>query len=279
MKVLQAFRYIGGKSRLAPWIISYMPKHELYVEPMGGSGAVLLSKERSKWEIYNDIDGEICNFLLQVRDNYGKLQWKIERTPFSHQLYRQWREEFKSSHAPSDLLERAARWFFCMEASFRGKWGGGWFAHVGASQYMSHSQRLEDVAERLQGVGIDNLDYRTVVGKYDAEHTFFYFDPPYILEDGSNSDYFAAYQDRELFDHDALIELLIAKGIEGKWLLTYYEVDKVIKAYSMPGIYSVTREQIVSSSAMKGKPIKKRITILLANFPLEEVNNGNKHKC
>lgn len=269
-KVLQAFRYIGGKSRFAPWIISYMPKHELYVEPMGGSAAVLLSKPRTKWEVFNDIDEELCNFMMQVRDNYDKLAWKIIRTPFSHMLFRQWREEFKQHGQPSDPIERAARWFFCQEASFRGKWGGGWFAHVGAGQYRSHSERLEEISKRLQGVAIDSGDYRVIVGKFDAEHTLFYFDPPYILEDGSNSDYFASYQNRDLFDHEALAELLVAKGLEGRWLLTYYDVPRIRELYDLPGIYSVGREQTVSTSAVKGKPLMKRTTLLLANFPLEE---------
>lgn len=273
-KVLQAFRYIGGKSRLAPWIISYMPKHQLYVEPMGGSAAVLLSKPRSKWEIYNDIDREMCNFLMQVRDNYDKLQWKIERTPFSHLLYRQWRKEFKEQTSPDDPIERAARWFFTQEASFRGKWGGGWFAHIGAGQYISHSRRLEEIARRLQGVGIDSDDYRVIVGKFDAEHTLFYFDPPYLLEDGSNSDYFAAYQHRDRFDHAALSELLIGRGLEGKWMLTYYEVPIIKMMYDKPDIYSVSREQSVATSSVKGRPAMRRTTILLANFPLVEMSSG-----
>jgi DNA adenine methylase len=51
-------RYHGGKWRIAPWIISYIPAHKIYVELFGGEGSVLLRKPRSYAEPYNDLDGE-----------------------------------------------------------------------------------------------------------------------------------------------------------------------------------------------------------------------------
>jgi len=30
-----ALRYYGGKWKLAPWVISFFPKHRTYVEPIG----------------------------------------------------------------------------------------------------------------------------------------------------------------------------------------------------------------------------------------------------
>lgn len=273
-KVLQAFRYIGGKYRLAPLIISYMPKHKLYVEPMAGSAAVLLSKPRSHGEVYNDIDGEIVNFMMQIRDNFDPLFAKIINTPFARQLVAQWKREFMENNAPKDPIERAARWFSVQEASYVGVWGSGWLSYIGAARYLVHHRiRLREVAQRLQGVALECEDYRVTVGKYDSSKTLFYFDPPYLLEDGSNSDYFAPYLKRDRFSHVGLSELLIGQGLEGKWMLTYYDLPIIRQMYNAQGIYSITKEQTVSSSIVKDKPQRKRNTILLANFPLEEIGN------
>lgn len=68
-------RYLGGKNRIAPWIISFFPEHRFYVEPFGGSGAVLLNKQPAFLDVYNDLDDRVVNFLrcLKIRKRLSSL--------------------------------------------------------------------------------------------------------------------------------------------------------------------------------------------------------------
>jgi DNA adenine methylase len=61
-------RYHGGKWRLAPWIISMMPAHRVYVEPFGGAASVLLQKPVSKVEVLNDKYSRVVNVFRVLRD-------------------------------------------------------------------------------------------------------------------------------------------------------------------------------------------------------------------
>ena len=55
-KMKQLLKYPGAKSRLANWIVNNMPKHNVYLEPYGGSLSVLLNKPRCHIETVNDLD-------------------------------------------------------------------------------------------------------------------------------------------------------------------------------------------------------------------------------
>jgi DNA adenine methylase len=98
-----ALRYFGGKWRIAPWIISHFPPHCIYTEAYGGGASVLLRKPRAHAEIYNDLDGEISNVFLVLRDNGVELRRRLQFTPYS-------RIEFDLSYIPTtDPVEQARR--------------------------------------------------------------------------------------------------------------------------------------------------------------------------
>lgn len=96
-------RYHGGTWILAPWIISHFPAHRVYVEPFGGAASVLLRKERSYGEVYNDLDGEIVNLFRIVREQPRKLMRSLAWTPFSRDEYR---AAFDISAEPLEMARR-----------------------------------------------------------------------------------------------------------------------------------------------------------------------------
>ncbi len=60
--------YYGGKTTIAARIVRLMPGHGHYVEPFGGSLAVLLAKPPSRMETVNDIDRDLMTFWRVLRD-------------------------------------------------------------------------------------------------------------------------------------------------------------------------------------------------------------------
>src|SRR5271166_1742362 len=97
MRIPSPITWFGGKSRLAPRIIGYFPPHKTYVELFGGSAAVLLAKEPSPVEVFNDIDNQLFNLFRVLRDDraFRRLQRGIELTLYS-------RAEFDLAKQESD---------------------------------------------------------------------------------------------------------------------------------------------------------------------------------
>ena len=98
-------RYHGGKWLLAPWIIENFGPHRVYVEPFGGAASVLIRKEQSYAEIYNDLDKEVVGLfrVLQDRTHSAHLLEKLRGTPFA-------RTEFERAYeVTEDPVESARR--------------------------------------------------------------------------------------------------------------------------------------------------------------------------
>lgn len=181
-----ALRYHGGKWKLAPWIIEHIPTHKVYVEPFGGGASVLLRKERSYSEIYNDLDGEVVNFFRVVRDHGQALRKAIELTPFA-------REELKLAYeAAQEPIEQARRTLVrsimgFSSASASGQTSGfrSCSSRTGttpAHDWSSYSQHIDNLIERLRGVVIENKDAQALVKAHDSKDAVHYVDPPYTHE-------------------------------------------------------------------------------------------------
>src|SRR5690348_4377904 len=93
MKTRSPLIWFGGKSKVAHEIISRMPDHKVYAEPFGGAAHVIAQKPEAKTEVYNDIDGDLVNFLLVVREDPEKFIVAAESLPYSRQLYERWKSE------------------------------------------------------------------------------------------------------------------------------------------------------------------------------------------
>src|SRR5260370_21845968 len=108
MGKLIAFGWYGGKFSHLGWLLPLLPKTRHFCEPFAGSAAVLLNREPSPIETYNEIDGEVVNFFRVLRDQKEELIEAIGLTPFSRAEFEL---AFSQAETPVSDLERARRFF------------------------------------------------------------------------------------------------------------------------------------------------------------------------
>lgn len=186
-----ALRYHGGKFKLAKWITSHFPEHKVYVEPFGGGGSVLMQKKRSYAEVYNDKWDIVVNVFKVLRDpeSAKELERLIRLTPYS-------RTEFNETgdiHIAQikDPIEQARLTIFRSFAGFgsaatNAKYATGFRSNSNRSgttpahDWVNYPNHIQSFVERLQGVVIENKDYKSIIEQHDSSNTLFYLDPPYV---------------------------------------------------------------------------------------------------
>jgi len=237
---LSAFPYPGGKTIYCNEIIDRMPEHRRYVEPFGGSAAVLLNKPKSYIEVYNDLDDDVVQFFRVLREHREELEAWLENTPFSRSIYEDWVTEFYNGHCPDDPVARAGRWFYLRYTQFNGsldrrngfKTGG---KRNEARSFRGSIKDLQTVAGRFSEVTIECQSYKEVLDRYDHSNTLFYLDPPYY-NTGADRDHYRVGGD---FDHEQFVDEL--QNRKGDWIVSYAELP--------PGL-SDASERIESYTAM-----------------------------
>lgn len=228
-----AVRYHGGKWALADWIMDNMPPHRVYVEPYGGGGSVMLCKEPSDLDVYNDLDRGMVNFFRVLRERPDDLARAIELTPFAL-------AEFDLSYEPTDDPLEAARRLYVRSwqgrGASRGRWRVGWRRQTqcdGPSASLDWQRPLDNlyaIAARLRSVQIDEDDALRCVLRYDGPDTLFYCDPPYAAETRGRWSKKAYQHEMTTEDHERLADTLMS--IQGMALVSGYACDLYDRLYA-----------------------------------------------
>lgn len=232
-----AFGWYGGKFSHLNWLLPLLPYTHHYCEPFGGSAAVLLNRDPSPVETYNDLDGEVVNFFGVLREHTEELTRAIGLTPFSL-------EEFASavSESPEQLseLERARRFFVrarqvrtgLAQTASVGRW-----AHCrltsragmsgAVSRWLGSIEGLPAIAERLLRVQMENRPAIEVIERYDSEGTLFYCDPPYPHETRGDS---RAYE-FEMTSEEHIELGRVLRRVKGQVAISSYRCDLMDELY------------------------------------------------
>lgn len=225
-------RYHGGKFKLAPWLIGFFPEHHTYVEPYGGGASVLLLKERSRAEVYNELASDVVNVfrVLQNPKTAADLRRRAYLTPFA-------RDEFDLAYEPTDdPVERARR---CVARSFMG-FGSASVHAKHQTGYRSGSRRSNTApamdwtnwpshvpafVERLRGVNIENRDALACIAQHNHPDTLFYVDPPYVHSTRAKTNGVRQKYEVEMTDADHADLAEVLHGVAGMVVLSGYPCD------------------------------------------------------
>ncbi|NDO40857.1 DNA adenine methylase, partial [Anaerotruncus colihominis] len=207
------FPWVGSKEKLIPYIRRIMPeKLSQYVEPFGGSGAVLLSmKPRpGRLDIYNDFNVELVNLFCCVKERSNALLRELQFFPLHSREEFEWYKSFlehravffenieaelkvledrdcfteEQAEALTPILRERAQLYDVYRAAayFKRVWGSfsGTTNSFGIKplKLKDALERLLEAAKRLEDAVIENKDAVKLILDRDRPDGLIYCDPP-----------------------------------------------------------------------------------------------------
>ncbi len=237
MAKLIAFGWYGGKYSHLDWLLPLLPTATHFCDVFGGSAAVLINREPSPIETYNDIDGEVVNFFRVLRNQKEALSEAIGLTPFSREelalacslevgltdLERARRFFVRARQVRTGLAQTASagRWAHCVLTSRAGMAGA-------VSRWLGSIEDLSLIAQRLLRVQIENAPAIEVIRRYDSSETLFYCDPPYVHSSRGDSRAYGFEMTDD--DHRTLAKTL--HGVQGQVVLSGYHNELYAELYA-----------------------------------------------
>lgn len=207
--------WMGNKTPVLGVLYGMFPlEYERYIEPFGGSGAVLLGKAvPDKFEVLNDYNRNLVNLFrcmrdrpvefiralgflnLNARDDFNVLKKFFRREEFDDAYFQQQLElsevllppiqaqEIRTLYAAAREdydLRRAVMFLKLIRSSYAS--GGRSFACQPFS-VRSLFGLIQAFSRRCENVIIENQDFEALIRHYDRPTSFFYCDPPYFTSE------------------------------------------------------------------------------------------------
>ncbi len=274
---LIVFGWYGGKFSHLEWLLPLLPACHHYCEPFAGSAAVLINRDPSPVETYNDIDGEVVNFFRVLRDHHEELIRSISLTPFSREEFytaiygredgiseveRARRFYIKARQTRTGLAQTASlgRWANCKNTSRSGMSGV-------VSRWLGGSEALDKIAQRLIRVQIENRPAVEVIQLYDCSETLFYCDPPYLHATRGDSNAYGFEMDEA--EHKNLAQTL--NECKGKIAVSGYDHPLMEKLFPKKRWFKTAGADRTIHSTKS-----TRQEVLWTNYdPYDVVDHGN----
>ena len=282
---------MGNKTSILHILYALFPlNYERYIEPFGGSGAVLLGKKKpDKFEVYNDYNHNLVNLFRCMRDRPMAFIKELGFYPLNSRddfnvikkFFKQ--EKFDDKYLDEELkltkiilpdlkaeeiielyikmkqdydLRRAVMFLKLLRYSYSS--GGKSFACQPFS-VVSLFKLIEQVGKRLENVVIENQDFEVLIKHYDRENSFFYCDPPYF-----SSEY--VYQCGFTWNDHLRLKNALANA-KGKWLVSYNDCEEIRNLYDGCSFFDFTRLHSMKQRINAGEQFPE---LLISNYDMYE---------
>ncbi len=268
-------KWAGGKTQLTDALVERMPLYfNTYHEPFVGSGALffrLYREHKIKKAILSDINAELIDTYLAIRDHVGEVIQLLSEFPHSESFYYQIREQDPWS---MNLVERAARMIYLNKTGYNGLYRvnrqGKFnvpFGRYKSPKYLDKDNLLA-VSFALQNVEILCIPFETVVERAKPGD-WVYFDPPYVPV--SQTSNFTSYHASGfgLQDQERL-RAICAKLSKNNVYITLSNSDTpVIRSLYATSFFAI--DEVLANRAINcnGSKRGKVRELLITNYPVE----------
>lgn len=238
-----------------------LPQHDRYVEPFVGGGAGFFAINPTS-ALLSDVNGELINLYVQIRDHPLAIAQGIEQmqAKHSHSFYYQTRAE-----RPSDPMERALRTLYlnrsCWNGLYRLNRKGEFNVPKGTKERVSlDSDDFKQAAERLSNAELEISDFESTLNRC-GDGDLVFIDPPYTVKHNMNG--FVKYNE-SIFTWEDQIRLrnsaVAASDRGAKVIITNADHASIHDLYH--GVESMN--SVERSSVLSGNPaFRARTTELL----------------
>ena len=253
---------------------------------------MLLGKEPSKFEAYNDIEGELVNFFRVVKNRPAELLLELDLLPLnSREEFTSWLHFHDGGNEPTihladqlEIIDRTTPTSLMGEAEklktslrkrsdYRDVRQAAAYLMRVRNSYSSSGRsfacqpfsvrtlftQIWEMSQRLENVIIEQQSFEVLIPHYDREDSFFYGDPPYY-----DSEY--VYDAEFGWDHHVLLRDTLAK-CKGKWLVSQVDCKEIRYLFRD---YQILDFKRIHPMAQKYAPGKQFGELLIGNYDLLE---------
>jgi DNA adenine methylase len=178
-------KWAGGKTKLVPEILKYLPeKYNNYIEPFVGGGALFFALKPKK-AILNDINSELIATYKVIQKKPEELIFLLEDYQKKHN--KDFYYKTRSTNVESlDDVEVAARFVYlnktCFNGLYRVNQKNEFNVPMGSykNPTILDEENILKCSRAFKNVEFYNMDYRDFLSQFAKPNDFVYLDPPYI---------------------------------------------------------------------------------------------------